>query len=1027
MPSRVCRRDAHTVAKPASGRGWWFVSFACTSLALVLAMGAQAASLSPLTDEQRAELESQFATLLEKRKGPFGPNVCVCEDGRKEPLRRANGSIQNACGAKTLFCSAFRGAWAEAMGEQGVWVGNLFANDLHEWDRFSDHHNLVRGYVLESFFIGLHPEHRLATARSLRGVAGAEYEAPAVPLFVERYLSLDSFQDPRHFLLAYELQRRFFVNDDQGEITTIRNLATQIESMDAKFKPLRDAVHNQISASLVPRLSAYREKLPNDKARARLDTLIAQIEALTALDESVLVPQLAALEDAALRAEMEALMPSQDAAPKQAIEALAEMMVRARRKVSDDAVAAADRRRLIEINVTAAAVLQALGSALLESNDLRTVKQHLEILINLTDAAYGAGLITERERKAATEALAAALQQPKLTAAEFGLVLERAGRTVGWAQEGIDSAFDEIAGGWVLILPEVAMISDDVLRGSPLSLYGEALSRLEDHALAQARVRHEVMGQEYTRDVRALNPGLAKGTLHVDPNNEHASNEVVALPQTPSELQPAAGITTRGEGNVLSHVQLLARALGIPNVVTGPEPYDRIAAQDGKDVFYVVTPGGRVYLKEASQMTPEDEAVFAEYNFNTKVADDGSFETAAQTLDIDPERLDLSASSPLDLASVGLGDSGVRCGPKAAYLGELKSLFPENVSRGVVLPFGVYYGHYQAAKVVLPESLADAGIAEAGEPLSAFVERTYQTLFDEMIPSGASESELKKWSDPRLAVIRESITGNPLNSELREAIRATLAEQGLLRPEDPAQTVGLFVRSDTNVEDLDNFSGAGLNLTLFNLGSLEDVFAGIKEVWASPFTMRSFSWRQPYVNEPLWVLPSIVILESVPSQKSGVLVTADIFHDDPSKMVVATSEGVGGAVDGTPAETLLWSPESVELVNSYRSAWRLMLKEDGGSEVVPSTGREYVLEEQELETLISAAQTINKKIKPTLDGDGEPRPWDIEFGFVDGELWLFQTRPFIGNEELRNLPALAAFETTGAEPLPDVSLDDVIQ
>ena len=60
-----------------------------------------------------------------------------------------------------------------------------------------------------------------------------------------------------------------------------------------------------------------------------------------------------------------------------------------------------------------------------------------------------------------------------------------------------------------------------------------------------------------------------------------------------------------------------------------------------------------------------------------------------------------------------------------------------------------------------------------------------------------------------------------------------------------------------------------MNLTLFNRRALADVYAGLKEVWASPFAYRSFSWRQTLIDEPLWVLPSVVILESVPSEKSG--------------------------------------------------------------------------------------------------------------------------------------------------------------
>ena len=177
------------------------------------------------------------------------------------------------------------------------------------------------------------------------------------------------------------------------------------------------------------------------------------------------------------------------------------------------------------------------------------------------------------------------------------------------------------------------------------------------------------------------------------------------------------------------------------------------------------------------------------------------------------------------------------------------------------------------------------------------------------IPAARSERELSAWIAPRLEVIQYSIRQAPLSPELRDGIRTELDRVGLLTGPDKRDTVGCFVRSDTNVEDLDNFNGAGLNLTLFNLKSLDDIYDGLKEVWASPFSYRSFSWRQTLIDEPLWVLPSVVILESVPSEKSGVLVTGDPETGERGKMLVATSEGVGGAVDGTSAETLLWSPE----------------------------------------------------------------------------------------------------------------------
>jgi len=409
-------------------------------------------------------------------------------------------------------------------------------------------------------------------------------------------------------------------------------------------------------------------------------------------------------------------------------------------------------------------------------------------------------------------------------------------------------------------------------------------------------------------------------------------------------------------------------------------------------------------------MSDADRGAAAEYGRSQEPGDDGALGAGRGRLHIDRERLDLAIATALPLAGVRRADSGTRVGPKAAFLGELAHLFPDSVAAGVVVPFGAYHAHYRSAVVSVPKTLKQATGAKPGEPLPDFVERTYKSFFDEMIPAGTGEKELSAWIRPRLEVVRHSIQAKPMAPALRDSIRKRLEQQGMLEAGSDEPTRGLFVRSDTNVEDLDEFNGAGLNLTLFNLGTLDGVFEGIKQVWASPFTMRSFSWRQTLIDEPLWVLPSVLILESVPSEKSGVLVTADIHTGDPARMLVATSEGVGGAVDGTPAETLVWSEQGVELVSMFKSPWRRLLTPGGGSELVNATGDEYVLSPKELAALIRAGQKIRDQLEPSRDAAGRERPWDVEFGFADGKLWLFQARPFIGNEQLRNVPALAVYE-----------------
>jgi len=933
-----------------------------------------------------------------------------------------DGSIQTPCGGAMRFCAAWREPWAEALATQGMYVGNLFARDLFEWSRFPDHHDLVRGYVLEKFYVETHPQHKLAQMRAYGGLAGAEFEAAAAPQFFERYL--DTLEEPRHYLLAYELQRRFFVRDDQGAIGKARNLASAIQQKRSDFKPLRDAVHNQISAPQIARLQAYRDALPEGETRDLCDALIQEIRKLTSLDEGALRAQLPEIEDAAVQEELAALLPPQGSEPLVSIAALAELSVAARRHVEAGQISLADRRRLVDLAITSSAVIQQRGAAALEDGTGLSARQHVELLRSLVNAAHGGGLLMERERAAATADLDALLAAGSLPRGELEEHLARAARVVEWAQLTTLYAFEEVRPAWVYLVPESGQIADDVLRGSPLMVYAAALARLEDFAAGGSPVRHEIFGESVEREVRALNPGLALGTLRVAPEaGAYSRDEIVALPETPADLEPAAGIVTRGEGNVVSHVQLLARSLGIPNVVVGPKPYELFVPHAGARVFYIATPGGRVVVKREADLAPRDREVLAEYSRNQQRSGAGELRGGAAKLDIDVERLDLSSSEVIDLAGMRRAQSGIRCGPKAAFLGELKHTFPDKVARGVVVPFGAYYAHYRAAPVSVPKALAADGIAQPGTPLPDFVEATYAKFFGELVPAGTGETELAAWIRPRLDVMRYSLEQHPLAPELREGIRAELARQGLLLEEDSSQTVGLFVRSDTNVEDLESFNGAGLNLTLFNRRSLEDVYAALAEVWASPFTYRSFSWRQTLIDEPLWVLPSVVILESIPTAKSGVLVTADLDGRDQTKMLVATSEGVGGAVDGTPAETVVWSPQDVELVTMFKSPYRRLLKKDGGSEIVPSTGGEYVLSDGELRELVDTATRIREQFEASRDPEGRTRPWDVEFGFADGKLWLFQTRPFIGNESLANVPSLAAYEAPRAGEDEQVSLD----
>jgi len=982
---------------------------------LAAALPVQAMREPELPSAQAAALKRDFATCNTKRKGPFSENFCVCrKTGAKRPVMDAAGRITSPCGNDALFCAAFRAPWAESLAKERVWIANIFSRDLWLWSEIANHHDLVRGYVLEKYFVDNNPASKLAELRAYGGLSGSEYETGASTELFESYLAEPGFDDSRHFPLAYELQRRFFVRDDIGQVQMVRSMAVRIQAGDARFKPLRDAIHNQLSAGLIPKIAAFRDKLPAGGERKQVEELLKEVTKLTALDESALTDQLKELKDAKLRAEFAKVLASMDTDAVAGIAGLGQLMLRCRQEVAARRVSTDDARRLIDLDITAGAVMQRRGSALLDGSKPLSVAQNLQLLAALTDAAYGAGLLVTRELDAAQKTIAGLLADPSPTRGDFTRELRSAGRIVEWAQANATLPYAEVWPQWTYLMPQVALIADDILRSSPLLLFAQVYGRLDEYAAGSGVKRHDFFGTEVTREVRALNPGLAVGKLKVNPKDHgYARNEIVALTETPADLEPAAGILTEGEGNVLSHVQLLARSLGIPNVVLGPSAFARVKPHDGEMVYFVSTPGGRTVLKELSNVTPAEKAAWSEYTGNETRKGEGRFQ-AETKLHIDTAKIDLSKKLPISLDEIRRSDSGRLCGPKGAFLGELKHLFPDKVSDGIVVPFGAYRAFYDSAPVSVPESLRSAGIATAGEPLAGFVEKTYKEFFDKMIPAGAEPRALSAWIGPRLEVMRYSIQNAPLSAELKAGIRDGLDRLGLLRGPDKSQTVGCFVRSDTNVEDLDSFNGAGLNLTIFNMGSLDDIYAGLRRVWASPFELRSFSWRQTLIDQPLWVLPSVVILESVPSDKSGVLVTCDIETGDPGKMVIATSEGVGGAVDGTSAETLRWSPEGVELLTLYKSPWKNALVPGGGSRTVPSSGKDEVLSPREIDEIVAAGKAVGAKLEPARDSAGKPRPWDIEFGFSNGKLWLFQSRPFIGNESVKNVPALAVLDGAGA-------------
>jgi phosphoenolpyruvate synthase/pyruvate phosphate dikinase len=264
--------------------------------------------------------------------------------------------------------------------------------------------------------------------------------------------------------------------------------------------------------------------------------------------------------------------------------------------------------------------------------------------------------------------------------------------------------------------------------------------------------------------------------------------------------------------------------------------------------------------------------------------------------------------------------------------------------------------------------------------------------------SGKSEEEIKNITLQRLEQLRESIK----NIRFLPHFRQNLLDRFEGELGAKIGTLPVFIRSDTNMEDLKDFTGAGLNLTVFNAVREDQILQAIRDVWASPFTERSYRWRQKYLLNPENVYPSILILPSVNVDKSGVMITTGVLTSDFNDVTVAFNRGAGGAVEGQAAESYLLKHDGdYMLISPSRETSYTVLPESGGIDKIHTHLDQRILGPMELKKLSELAEEIRQRL-PGTPGIGTGGPFDVELGFKGGAIWLFQVRPYVENKKARS-------------------------
>jgi len=101
---------------------------------------------------------------------------------------------------------------------------------------------------------------------------------------------------------------------------------------------------------------------------------------------------------------------------------------------------------------------------------------------------------------------------------------------------------------------------------------------------------------------------------------------------------------------------------------------------------------------------------------------------------------------------------------------------------------------------------------------------------------------------------------------------------------------------------------------------------------------------------------------------------------------------------------------SVRVLAMATAPWRRNPAPGGGIEKVPASGSDTVLQPDEIRQLIVFARELPQRFPSVTDAAGNPAPADVEFGFLDGRLQLFQLRPFLESRRARGSDVLNAMD-----------------
>ena len=942
---------------------YYYFQFLLFSVFIVLRGSAQITM-------DKEKISKQITAYKNDIRGPYKDIRWFCTDGS---IRQPKDPCPDDIGPGVQH-ARYKDEVVALAKENHIYLGQILAyTDRKDFWDAENNHSRLKQYQLDKYLRTIDNGWILQKGQFYRGAVQFEDEEAWGMDFYKWLLKDDKNLIQNYFLIRQSL-KDLPHNGDDNLAQAMRSQSKVISDGYPDFMDLRVKIHGQPEIADIEKVGDFKKKNATKLTapiNRQLDELLATMKAFyKPVDVASFEAKTTLLKNSPIGETVKkyASANSGEVAPEILIPATAELLFQIREAMITVKNPAA-RLQLLDISLKMEEIIFKNAPQW----ETPTVKELLTKICYLGMATTGAGYLELWEWEEIRGVLSA-YETDKLTLEELTNVLEIARGQVEWSASMVKASYQEVVNLYTGFEPKAYGFIDDKIRGSIALYLGKSIGELGDFIAKESSLSNKVLDVQNQSAVRGLNPGYAYGELVViggSPDDiEVSSDKIYIFQRPPSDLKPIAGIATVAEGNMVSHVQLLARNLGIPNAALSDENLQNLQKYNGEKVFYAVSNKGNVIVKLESTMTADERALFAK-----KVRKE-------EKIAVPIENIRLDEANILDLRNVDASDSGKLCGPKAANLGQLKKMFPDNVVEGLVIPFGIFRNHMDQP---MP-----------GQTVS------YWTFLNDMFAEAENmrsqsivENEVENYQLRQLETLREAIKKMPLQPTFIAALEKGFYDVlGKSMGEIP-----VFLRSDTNMEDLKDFTGAGLNLTIFNAVEKNRIISGIKDVWASPYTERSFKWRQKYLLNPENVFPSILVIPSVDVDYSGVLITKGISSGNEKDLTIAFSRGAGGAVDGQSAESYLIRNEGGhQLLAPAREPYQNTLPISGGTGKKLATFETPVLNERNIHEIRDLAKNIRKTLPKETASDYEGA-YDVELGFMDNKLWLFQIRPFVENKK----------------------------